>query len=83
VLRVFLQGLTSMTTNLNQQKYDPKVSTIEETRDLTKMTMDELHGTLMAYEMRTSIESDQTNNESAFKAIKKTKDKDNDLDEEI
>ena len=28
-------------------KYDAKVSAIEETRDLTKMTMDELHGTLM------------------------------------
>jgi hypothetical protein len=64
-------------------KYDAKVSAIEETRDLTKMTMDELHGTLMAYEMRTSIESDQTNNEASFKAIKKTKDKDIDLDEEI
>jgi uncharacterized lipoprotein YehR (DUF1307 family) len=64
-------------------KYDAKVSAIEETRDLTKMTMDELHGTLMEYEMRTGIESDQTNNEAAFKAIKKTKDKDNDLDEEI
>jgi hypothetical protein len=34
-------------------KYDVKVSTIEETRDLTKMTMDELHGSLIAYEMRT------------------------------
>ena len=64
-------------------KYDAKVSSIEETRDLTKMTMDELHGILMAYEMRTSTESDQTNNEATFKAIKKTKDKDNDLDEEI
>jgi hypothetical protein len=62
-------------------KYDAKVSTIEETRDLTKMTMDELHGTLMAYEMRTCTESDQTNNEVAFKSIKKTEDKDNDLDE--
>jgi hypothetical protein len=47
------------------------------------MTMDELHGTLMAYEMRTDTESDQPNNEAAFKAIKKTKDKDNYLDEEI
>jgi hypothetical protein len=34
-------------------KYDAKVSSIEETRDLTKMTMDELHGSLIAYEMRT------------------------------
>jgi hypothetical protein len=33
-------------------KYDAKVSAIEETRDLTKMTMDELHGYPIAYEMR-------------------------------
>jgi hypothetical protein len=64
-------------------KYDAKVFAIEETRELTKMTMDELHGSLIAYEMRIGIESDQPNNEAAFKAIKKTKDKDNDLDEEI
>jgi hypothetical protein len=64
-------------------KYDVKVSAIEETRDLTKMKMDELHGSLIAYEMRTSTESDQPNNEEAFKSIKKTKYKDNDLDEEI
>jgi len=63
--------------------YDAKVSSIEETRDLTKMTMDELHGSLIAYEMRKCTKSDQPNNEEAFKAIKKTKDKDNDLDEEI
>jgi uncharacterized lipoprotein YehR (DUF1307 family) len=64
-------------------KYDAKVSAIEETRDLTKMTMDELHGSLIAYELRTSTESDQSNNEAVFKDIKKTKEKDNDLDEEI
>jgi hypothetical protein len=64
-------------------KYDAKVSAIEETRDLTKMTMDELHGSLIAYEMRTGTESDQPKNEADFKSIKKTKDKDNDLDEEI
>jgi uncharacterized lipoprotein YehR (DUF1307 family) len=34
-------------------KFDAKVSAIEETRDLTKMTMDELHGSLITYEMRT------------------------------
>jgi hypothetical protein len=33
-------------------KYDAKVSAIEETRDLTKMEMVELHGSLIAYEMR-------------------------------
>jgi hypothetical protein len=61
-------------------KYDAKVFAIEETRDLTKMTVD---GYLIAYEMRTGTESDQPNNEAAFKAINKTKYKDNDLDEEI
>jgi hypothetical protein len=64
-------------------KYDSKVSAIEETRDLKKMAMDELHGSLISYEMRTGTESDQLNNEEAFKSIKKTKYKDNDLDEEI
>jgi hypothetical protein len=64
-------------------KYDAKVFSIEETRDLTKMTMDELHGSVIAYEMRTSTESDQPSNEVAFKSINKTKYKDNDLDEEI
>jgi hypothetical protein len=64
-------------------KYDAKVSAIEEIRDLTKMTMDELHGSLIAYKMRTGTESDQTNNEGSFKSIKNKKDKDNDLDEEI
>jgi hypothetical protein len=37
-------------------RYDAKVSAIEESRDLTKMTMDELHGTLTTYEMRTEQE---------------------------
>jgi hypothetical protein len=64
-------------------KYDVKVFAIEETRDLKKMTMDELHGSLIAYEMRTGTKSDQPNNEGAFKSIKKKTDKDNDLDEEI
>jgi hypothetical protein len=56
---------------------------LKKTRDLTKMTTDELYRNLMAYEMRIGTESDQTNNEVAFEAIKKTKYKDNDLDEEI
>ena len=64
-------------------KYDVKISAIEETRDLTKMKMDELHGSIIAYEMRTGIGSDHPNNEVSFKAIKKTKYKDNNLDEEI
>jgi hypothetical protein len=64
-------------------KYDAKVSVIEKTRDLTKMEMDELHGSLITYEMRTGTESYHLNNEASFEAIKKTKDKDYDLDEEI
>jgi hypothetical protein len=52
-------------------KYDAKVSAIEETRDLTKMIMDELHWSLIAYEMRIGTESDQPNNEATFKSIKK------------
>jgi Arc/MetJ-type ribon-helix-helix transcriptional regulator len=39
-------------------KYDTKVRAIEETRNLKKMKMDELHGSLIAYEMRTGIESE-------------------------
>jgi hypothetical protein len=62
-------------------KYYAKVSAIEETKDLTKMTMDELHGSLIAYEMRTGTKSDQPNNEATFKSINNTKDKDNNLDE--
>jgi hypothetical protein len=33
-------------------RYDAKVSSIEESRDLTKMRVDELHGILITYEMR-------------------------------
>ena len=47
------------------------------------MTTDELHGSLIAYEMRTGAKSDQPNNEVAFKAIKNKKHKDKELDEEI
>ena len=34
-------------------KYDSKVSTLEERDDLDDMTVDELHGIFIAYEMRT------------------------------
>jgi hypothetical protein len=61
-------------------KYDAKVSAIEETRDLTKMTMDELHGSLIAYEIRIGTKSDFPNNATSFKSIKNTKDKDKNLD---
>jgi hypothetical protein len=54
-------------------RYDAKVSTIEETRDLTKMTMDELHGTLTTYEMRTDTENGQPNREATFKSHEENK----------
>ena len=34
-------------------RYDAKVSAIEESRDLTKLKMDELHGIFTTYKMRT------------------------------
>jgi hypothetical protein len=45
------------------------------------MTMDELHGSLIAYEMRTCTENDQSNKEASFKSIKKTKDKEHKAEE--
>jgi hypothetical protein len=39
-------------------RYNAKVSSIEENRDLTKTTMDELHGSLIAYELRIGTENE-------------------------
>jgi hypothetical protein len=36
--------------------FDVKVSTINEIKDIDKLTMDELHGILTTYEMRTEKE---------------------------
>ena len=56
-------------------RYDAKVSTKEESRDLTKLKMDEPHG-IFTYEMRTKIENEQPmTRESTFKASKKTRSK--------
>ena len=33
-------------------KFDSKISTIEEAKDINKYTMDDIHGALVAYEMR-------------------------------
>jgi hypothetical protein len=58
-------------------RFDPKISSIEEIKDLDNLKMDELHGILTAYEMR--IEKDKKENpsrkEATFKASKKTKTK--------
>jgi hypothetical protein len=40
-------------------RYDAKVSTLEDRENLDKLTMDELHGILIAYEMRTGKISHQ------------------------
>ncbi|KAH9323245.1 hypothetical protein KI387_017884, partial [Taxus chinensis] len=37
-------------------RFDAKVSAIEEMKDLDKLSMDELHGIMTAYEMRNESE---------------------------
>ena len=51
-------------------RFDSKISAIEERKDLDTMTVDELHGTLIAYEMRIE-QKDSSRNEAAFKAFNK------------
>ena len=48
-------------------RFDSKISTIEERIDLDTMIVDELHGTLTTYEMRTEQE-DTSRKEASFKA---------------
>ena len=48
-------------------RYDPKVSNLEERDDIKKVTMDELHGILTAYEMRTG-QNGSSRKEAAFKS---------------
>ena len=47
--------------------FDSKIAAIEERSDLDTMTMDELHGTLTTYEMKTKHE-DPLGKEATFKA---------------
>ena len=57
-------------------KYNAKVSSIEESRDLIKLIMDELHGILTTYEMRADTKNEQpTTRETTFKASNKTRNK--------
>ena len=51
-------------------KCDSKVSTLEEWDDLDLVTVDELHGILIAYEMRTGL-NESSRKEVAFKASSK------------
>jgi hypothetical protein len=56
-------------------RYDPKISSLEERTDLDTLSMDELHGILTTYEMRTE-QDNPVMKEATFKASKKTKKKD-------
>ena len=51
-------------------RFDSKISAIEERSNLDIMTVDELHGTLTTYEMRTEQE-DPLRKEATFKASNK------------
>jgi hypothetical protein len=55
-------------------RFDSNISALEEREDLATLTMDELHGTLTAYEMRTEKDNLITK-EASFKASKKSKKK--------
>jgi hypothetical protein len=55
-------------------RFDPKISSLEEREDLATLSMDELHGILTAYEMRTE-QDNPSRKEATFKASKKTKKK--------
>jgi hypothetical protein len=52
--------------------FDSKVFFIDEMKDLDKLTIDELHGILTTYEMKTEKEKSSKREES-FKASNKTK----------
>ena len=58
-------------------RFNPKVSAIEEMSDLKTLTMDQLLGTLTAYEMRISKDQNSSR-EASFKAEKSTE---SDMDE--
>ncbi|XP_042486203.1 uncharacterized protein LOC122066468 [Macadamia integrifolia] len=54
--------------------YNPKVSAIKESKNLNTMKLDELHGTLIGYEMRmVKPKPKPIENEATFKALKKLK----------
>ena len=53
--------------------YNPKVSTLEDREDINKLTLDELYGILIAYELRIGREN-HSKEETTFKVLKKTED---------
>jgi uncharacterized protein YxeA len=55
-------------------RFNPTISTLEERSDLNSISMDELHGIFIAYEMRTEQENPYVK-EVSFKAFKRSKQK--------
>jgi hypothetical protein len=55
-------------------RFNPKISALEERSDLNSISMDELHGIFIAYEMRTEQENPNVK-EASFKASKRSKQK--------
>ena len=55
-------------------RFDPKISTLEERAYLDSISMDELHGIFIAYELITEQENPNIK-EATFKASKRSKKK--------
>jgi hypothetical protein len=55
-------------------RFNPNISALEEISDLNSISMDELHGIFIAYEMRTEQKNPDVK-EAAFKASKRSKQK--------
>jgi hypothetical protein len=55
-------------------RFDPKISSLEERKDIATLSMDELHGILTTYEMRTKHEN-PSRREATFNASKNTRKK--------
>ena len=53
-------------------RVNPKVSVLEYSSNLEKLSKEELHGVLIAYEMRLDKEEGTSHLETAFAAFKKT-----------
>lgn len=53
-------------------RFNAKISAIEEMTNFKDLKMDQLHGTLTAYEMRVGLEKSETK-EAAFKVSNKKK----------
>jgi hypothetical protein len=53
-------------------RFDAKIFTIEEMKDMEKLMMDELHGVITTYEMRIE-KKNIAHKEESFKASNKTK----------